>query len=115
MKPPRSFKIAIVIAATVACIAAFSIYNLLGANATLSSLQEIQPGDNISVVRTKLGAEWNSITNVDHMAYLGSVTNSTFCQDKTLYMFLVNRYTSQVLDVYTDTNGGVIWATWRQL
>ncbi len=45
----------------------------------------------------------------------GAVEDEAFCQDKKLYWFNATTLPYRALEVYTDTNDVVVYATWRQL
>jgi hypothetical protein len=114
---PRIFGIttAAIILSVVLGFAALVAVQGHASNKVLTAIQTITPGQDISVIRQRLGKEMHEIKDTGRMLSIGTLKDPDFCKDKTLYWFYISTPPCRVVEVYTDQAGKVAFVTWQGL
>lgn len=107
--------IAAVVFALVLGYAALLTLQQYATNKVLTSIQEITPGQDISVIRQRLGKEMYEIKESERMLSMGTLKDPDFCKDKIFYWFYVSTPPCRVVEVYTNQAGKVAFVTWQGL
>ncbi|MGB8226275.1 MAG: hypothetical protein WCE45_05350 [Sedimentisphaerales bacterium] len=80
----------------------------------LDKLALATPGTNLADIKEKLGSPMRDLNQLDEIIEWGQVKNKQFCKDKKLYFFYAVTPTCRAIDVYTDANDVIVYATWYQ-
>jgi len=81
----------------------------------LQKLVLAKPGVRLSEVRGQLGQPMGEWTKPDDVLAWGRVKEKAFCKDKKLFRFYVSTPPCRAVDVYTDANDIIVYATWTGL
>lgn len=92
-----------------------SSLKLQASNKLLSKIRLVQPGISLATVTNQLGPPMYERTNIDEVIDFGTIKDRVFCTGKKLYWFYASTPPCRVLEVYTDTNGVVVYVTWQGL
>ena len=84
-------------------------------NGLLRKLALAKPGIKISEISEQLGPIMRECGNLEDVLDWGSIKDESFCKDKRLFWFYATTPPCRAIEVYTDPNGIVVYATWRQL
>ena len=81
----------------------------------LEKLALAKPGIRLSDVRGQLGRPMGEYAAIDDVVSWGNVKDRVFCTDKKLFRFYVSTPPCRAVDVYTDANDVIVYATWTGL
>jgi hypothetical protein len=96
----------------------FSFSVFLKCNASkrlLDKLSLARPGIKLADVKDKLGSPMRACQILEDVIDWGPVKDEQFCKDKYMYSFYAVTPNCRAIDVYTDANGIIIYATWHDL
>ena len=78
----------------------------------LQKLVLAKPGIRLSEVRGELGRPMGEWTKPEDILAWGRVNDKAFCKEKKLSRFYVSTPPCRAVDVYTDANDVIVYATW---
>ncbi len=78
----------------------------------LQKLVLAKPGARLSEVRGQLGRPMGEWTKPEDILAWGRVSDKAFCQEKKLSRFYGSTPPCRAVDVYTDANDVIVYATW---
>jgi hypothetical protein len=81
----------------------------------LSKLALAKPGVHLSDIRGQLGPEMRVASDTTDILAWGDVKNESFCKGKKLYIFRATAAPYRTVEVYTDPDDIVVYATWGSL
>ena len=81
----------------------------------LQKLALVRPGVHILEIGGQLGQPMREWSNADDVLAWGRMKDESFCAGKRLSRFYASTPPCRVVDVYTDVNGTVVYATWTGL
>jgi len=81
----------------------------------LGKLALARPGVHLSEISDRLGPQMRECSSVADVLIWGSVKDETFCRGKKLSWFYATTPPCRVIEVYTDANDVIVYATWQQL
>jgi len=81
----------------------------------LQALALAKPGIRIAEIHNRMGRPMGEWSDADDVLVWGTVKERSFCEGKRLVRFYVSTPPCRALDVYTDTNDIVVYATWTGL
>lgn len=84
-------------------------------NELLRKLVLAKPGIHISEIREQVGPLMGEFTGIEDILEWGSIKDESFCKGKKLFRFYATTPPCRAIEVYTDTNDVIVYATWRQL
>jgi len=102
-------------ACLVTAVAGWSILERCSSNRLLHKLALAKPGIHISEVREQLGTPMREFSDIEDVLSWGSIKDESFCKGRKLFRFYVTTPPCRAIEVYTDTNDVIVYATWRQL
>jgi hypothetical protein len=106
--------LAVVLLVTVT-VAGFCVLQLRASNQLLHKLSLIKPGVNLADVKMQLGPQMRELKGIEEIIEWGNIKDRTFCREKKLFLFYASTPPCRALEVYTDTNDVVVFATWHGL
>jgi len=115
LSPKNAVFLAGIFALALLGLAVVSGMELRASNVLLERLALLQPGNDISTVKEKLGQLIYEKTNMDEIVSFGSVKDESFCRGKKLFWFAAPLPPARAIEVYTDANNKVVYVTWRAL
>ena len=99
-------------------LAIFSFLMLLERNASRRLLEKLslaRPGIKLADVKEKLGPSMRVCQTLKDVIGWGPVKDEQFCKGKYMQSFYAVTPNCRAIDVYTDANGIIIYATWHDL
>ncbi len=78
----------------------------------LEKLALATPGVRLREVRGQLGRPMGEWTNPEDILAWGRVKDKAFCKEKKLFRFYGSTPPCRAVDVYTDPNDVIVYATW---
>jgi hypothetical protein len=81
----------------------------------LQTLALAKPGVQVSEIRSRIGKPMGEWSDTHDILDWGTVKEKSFCDGKRLLRFHVSTPPCRALDVYTDVNGVIVYATWTGL
>ncbi len=81
----------------------------------LDKLALARPGVPLSEISDRLGTKMRECNRVTDILIWGSVKDEVFCRGKRLSMFCATTPPCRAIEVYTDANDVIVYATWQQL
>ena len=78
----------------------------------LKKLALARPGVRLAEIRDQLGPSMGEWTNPDDVLAWGRVKEKPFCKNKKLFRFYASTPPCRAVDVYTDANAVIVYATW---
>ena len=88
---------------------------LRSSNELLCKLALAKPGIHVSEISEQLGTPMRELNDVKDILEWGSIKDESFCKGKKLSLFYATSPPCRAIEVYTDTNDIIVYATWRQL
>ncbi len=88
---------------------------LRSSNELLCKLALAKPGIHISEISEQLGTPMGELNDIEDILERGSIKDASFCKGKKWFMFYATTPPCRAIEVYTDTNGIIVYATWKQL
>ena len=107
--------ILIIFLCVVSVVAAFWWLQVQASDELLRELALAQPGISLSEIRDQLGLQMGEYTDVEHILQWGNVKNESFCKDKKWFQFYACKFPCRTVEIYTDSNDVIVFATWGQL
>ncbi len=98
----------------VSAAAGFWLLELRASNRLLQKLALAKPGVRISQIAGQLGPPMREFSNVKEILAWGNVKDESFCSGKKLFRFHAVSPPCRTVDVYTDANDVIVYATWGQ-
>lgn len=117
-KQSPSIAIKVLSVIVVLLLLAFSAFIYLERNASnklLDMLLLARPGIKLTDIKEQLGSPMQEAHELKDVMEWGPIKDEKFCQGKVLYSFYAVTPTCRAIDVYTDTNGVIIYSTWHGL
>ena len=108
----------VILAGTALCsfvVAGWLILERQGSNILLQKLALARPGVKLSDIREELGQQMREFNELEDVISWGRVKDESFCRGKKSYRFYASTPPCRAIEVYTDSNDVVVFATWRQL
>jgi len=99
----------------VSAAAGFWLLELRASNRLLDKLALAKPGIRVSQIAERLGLPMREFSNVKDLVEWGNVKDESFCTGKKLFRFYAVTPPCRSIDVYTDANDVIVYATWVQL
>lgn len=122
LKPSKPFnilKIGFIVSLVInLLLIVFSIAMFLEKNASnklLDMLALAQPDMKLTSIKEQFNAPLRVENDLEKVIEWGSIKNKEFCKGKKLHSFYAVTPTCRAIDVYTDANDMIIFATWHQL
>lgn len=81
----------------------------------LDKLALARLGVPLSEISDRLGTKMRECNRVGDVLVWGSVKDEVFCRGKRLTVFYATTPPCRAIEVYTDANDVIVWATWQQL
>lgn len=94
--------------------AGFFLIELRASNRLLQKLALARPGIRVSQIADELGPLTREFSDVKDLLEWGNVKDESFCRGKKLSRFYAVTPPCRSIDVYTDANGVIVYATWKQ-
>jgi hypothetical protein len=110
--------VVVVLAVSMVLLAGFAFFSYLergASNRLLDKLALATPGTKLADIKDKLGSPMQDFNQLDKILEWGSVKNERFCKDKKLYFFYAATPPCRAIDIYTDANDIIVYATWHGL
>ena len=104
-----------IVVAIVVVILGFLWLERSSSNELLDKLALAKPGVNLPEISDRLGPQMRECTSVAELLTWGSMQDEAFCREKKLYWFHATSPPCRAIEVYTDANDVIVYATWRQL
>jgi hypothetical protein len=98
-----------------ACFVSGSYLERCASNSLLDKLTLTTPGTKLADIKEKLGLCRRKFDKPDEILEWGRVKDKQFCKGKKLYFFDGGTPPCRELDVYTDANDVIVYATWHGL
>ena len=99
----------------VSAAAAFWLIELRASNRLLEKLALAKPGLHISQIAGQLGPQMREFSDLKEVLEWGTVKDESFCRDKKWFRFYAATPPCRTVEVYTDANDVIVYATWGQL
>ncbi len=103
------------VVATVAVLLGFLWLERCSSSELLDKLALAKPGVHLPEISDRLGPQMREGTSVTELLTWGSMQDEAFCREKKLYWFQAASWPWRAIEVYTDANDLIVYATWRQL
>jgi hypothetical protein len=94
--------------------AGFLLIELRASNQLLRKLALAKPGIRLSQISGQLGPQMREFNDVKNLLEWGTVKDESFCKGKKLSRFYAVTPPCRSIDVYTDANDVIVYATWIQ-
>ena len=91
------------------------MFELRSSNELLFKLALAKPGTHISEISEQLGTPMREFSDIEDILKWGSIKDESFCNGKKWFMFYATTPPCRAIEVYTDTNDIIVYATWKQL
>lgn len=115
----KAATVAIVVLAAYACLitlwAGVQGLEARAADILLQNLALARPGIRLSEIRARLGTPYGEFTKMEDVISGGRIKDKAFCQNRRLFRFYASTPPCRTIDVYTDTNDVIVYATWTGL
>ncbi len=98
----------------VSAAAGFWLLESRASNRLLEKLALAKPGVRVSQIADKLGPQMREFSSVKEILEWGTVKDESFCIGKKLFRFYAVTPPCRSIDVYTDANDVIVYATWKQ-
>jgi hypothetical protein len=101
-----------------ALLVAVVIFQYLGwhaSNEMLDKMALLRPGQKLAEVKSRLGGQMRMEDKLEIVIEFGSIKDAQFCRGKRLYWFYASTPPCRAIEVYTDANDAIIFATWQGL
>ncbi len=118
MNQHKSITVAVVLGlllCLVSAVAGFWLLELRASNQLLQKLALAKPGVRLSQISGQLGSPMREFSDVKELLEWGTVKDESFCSGKKLFRFYGVTPPCRSVDVYTDANDVIVYATWGQL
>jgi hypothetical protein len=99
-------------------LAIFSFLMLLERDASRRLLEKLslaRPGVKLADIKESLGTPMGEYQTLEKIIMYGPVQDEQFCRGKCMQSFYAVTPNCRAIDVYTDANGIIIYATWHDL
>jgi hypothetical protein len=102
-------------ACLVTAVAGWLMLERSASNKLLRKLSLAKPGIHISEIREQIGRPMREFSDIEDILEWGSIKDESFCKGKKWFRFYVTTPPCRAIEVYTDTNDIIVYATWQQL
>lgn len=92
----------------------FLVIELRASNRLLQKLALAKPGIRVSQIANELGPLTREFSDVKDLLEWGTVKDESFCKGKKLFRFSAVTPPCRSIDIYTDANDMIVYATWKQ-
>jgi len=99
----------------VSAAAGWSQLELRASNQLLQKLALAKPGIRVSEIAEQLGPQMREYSDVKEILAWGNVKDESYCRDKKWFRFYATSPPCRTVEVYTDVNDVIVYATWGQL
>ena len=99
----------------VTVVAGWLMLERCSSNKLLQKLSLAKPGAHLSEIREQIGRPMGEFTNIEDILEWGSIKDESFCRGKKLFRFYATTPPCREIEVYTDANDVIVYATWRHL
>ncbi len=102
-------------ACLVTAVAGWLMLERSASNRLLRKLALAKPGIHISELREQIGRPMGEFSDIKDILERGRIKDESFCKGKKWFMFYATTPPCRAIEVYTDTNDIIVYATWKQL
>jgi len=92
----------------------FSLLEGFASRRLLKIIARAQPGLHISKIKDEFGKPFRQTELTKYNVFYGNITNTAFCKNKILYNYYITPQ-CRVANIYTDTNGIIVFVSWKSL
>jgi hypothetical protein len=94
--------------------AGWLLLEVRASNRLLDKLALAKSGVRVSQIADQLGLQEREFSELKEVLEWGTVKDESFCRGKKLFRFYAVTPPCRSVDVYTDANDVIVYATWKQ-